>query len=460
MPLRVKIRCYGGLLGDCFLLRFPRTDGAADVSMLIDFGVLQNFPAGESRLPAIAADIHRETGGKLDIVVVTHRHWDHVCGFGKAPGYADTVGELWMSWVENPDDPAGRRITGNVAKTEARLAAFAEQAGAALGLAASSFPELTEINNALTFTASASAAPGPGAKRLTTPGCIDLVRAKVTGAARYFHPSDRIAIPGSNVAAWVLGPPTDERLLADQDPSADKHEVFKLTDGMLGEALGGDDAPAALRPPFEVKKSLDFPPKPGQNPAAADWLAGHYGNEPWRRVDGIGMEALALQFDNIVNNTSLVLAFELEPGGDVLLFAADAQVGNWQSWRQIAWPDKADPEQRIAELLGRVVFYKVGHHGSINATASAEGLDRMTSPKLRAFIPVVESFARAKKPKGWDMPHESMRRVLETRACGRVARGDMALPDAFMTATDGFAPPVFTPDPADPSLPFHIDFEF
>ena len=58
------------------------------------------------------------------------------------------------------------------------------------------------------------------------------------------------------------------------------------------------------------------------------------------------------------------------------------------------------------------------------------------------------------------MPHESMRRVLEARANGRVARGDMVLPDAFMTATDGFEPPVFTPDPADPGLPFHIDFEF
>ncbi len=459
MPPRIKIRCYGGLLGDCFLLRFPQTDGSADRSMLIDFGVLQNFTAGEKRLPAIAADIHRETGGKLDIVVVTHRHWDHVCGFGKAPGYADSVGELWMSWIENPDDATGRRITGNVAKTEAKLAAFAEQAGAALGVGASSFPELAEIDNALTFTASAMTAAPPGAARLTTPGCIDLVRGKVTGASRYFHPSDRIEIPGSGVVAWVLGPPTDEKLLADQEPSADDHEVYKLTDGMLGEAPD-DGVATSLRPPFEAKKSLDFPPKPDQNPIAAQWLSDHYDHEPWRRVDGIGMEALALQFDNIVNNTSLVLAFELEPGGDVLLFAADAQVGNWQSWRQIAWPDKADPEQRMADLLGRVVFYKVGHHGSINATASAEGLDRMTSPKLRAFIPVVESFARAKKPKGWDMPHESMRRVLETRASGRVARGDMVLPDAFTTAADGFAPPVFTPDPADPSLPFHIDFEF
>ncbi len=457
MPARVKVRCYGGLLGDCFLLRFPQANGAADVSMLIDFGVLQHFTEGEARLGPIAGDIHQETGGHIDIAVVTHRHWDHVCGFGKQPGYADTVGELWMSWIEDPNDPVGRRITGNVADTEAKLAAFAGQATAALGAAADTFPELGAIDNALTFTASAHGA----AHGLTTVGCVDALRSKLipTGQSRYFKPGTKIAIPGSDVVAWVLGPPTDEKLLGDQEPSADKHEVYK----MVG-VDNPDPDPAkddTLKPPFDGTRGLSFPVVPGQNAKAAEWLSKHYDTEAWRRVDGIGMEALAFTFDNIVNNTSLVLAFELSPGGDVLLFAADAQVGNWQSWRTIAWPDQADPAARIDDLLGRVVFYKVGHHGSINATASTEGLDRMTSPKLRAFIPVVEDFARNKKPKPWDMPHESMRRVLDTRTSGRIARGDAALPAAFAGDPAGFPVPVFTvADPANPAMPFHIDFEF
>jgi len=36
------------------------------------------------------------------------------------------------------------------------------------------------------------------------------------------------------------------------------------------------------------------------------------------------------------NNTSLVLAIELEDG-DVMLFAGDAQVGNWLSWQDLTW---------------------------------------------------------------------------------------------------------------------------
>ena len=28
-----------------------------------------------------SADIEAETGGRIDVLVVTHEHWDHVSGF-------------------------------------------------------------------------------------------------------------------------------------------------------------------------------------------------------------------------------------------------------------------------------------------------------------------------------------------------------------------------------------------
>ena len=54
----------------------------------------------------------------------------------------------------------------------------------------------------------------------------------------------------------------------------------------------------------------------------------------WRRIDQdwlYSAEQLALEMNNDTNNGSLVLAFELSPGGKVLLFAADAQRGSWVS---------------------------------------------------------------------------------------------------------------------------------
>src|SRR6266699_2202355 len=66
--------------------------------------------------------------------------------------------------------------------------------------------------------------------------------------------------------------------------------------------------------------------------------------------------------DSMTNNTSLVLAIELADG-DVLLFAADAQVGNWLSWQDLKWTVGTSPVTG-PDLLKRTIFYKVGHHGS------------------------------------------------------------------------------------------------
>lgn len=156
-----------------------------------------------------------------------------------------------------------------------------------------------------------------------------------------------------------------------------------------------------------------------------------------RRIDGewvAGAEALAMKLDSDTNNTSLVLAFEL-PDADrrVLLFAADAQVGNWLSWGDQGYPAEpkaGETQQAVDQLLARTVFYKVGHHGSHNATARDRGLKLMTHPELTAAIPVVEAVARIQGPgkktpgKGWHMPYEPMYEDLKHRTKGRIVRGD------------------------------------
>ena len=71
--------------------------------------------------------------------------------------------------------------------------------------------------------------------------------------------------------------------------------------------------------------------------------------------------------NNATNNASLVLAFELSKGGKVLLFVGDAQAGNWWSWSEGEFDDDGT-KVTAQDLLGRTVLYKVGHHGSYNAT--------------------------------------------------------------------------------------------
>jgi hypothetical protein len=167
--------------------------------------------------------------------------------------------------------------------------------------------------------------------------------------------------------------------------------------------------------------------------------------EEWRRIefDWLSVSAeLALQLDNAVNNTSLVLAIELVDSGHVLLFAGDAQVGNWLSWGKLTWTvtDQAGGAERqvtLEELLARTVLYKVGHHGSHNGTLRERGLELITHPDLVAIIPVDQAYAADKK--GWAMPHPPLYERLVEKCQSRVIRTDRAWPTKSDKKPDGLS---------------------
>ncbi len=140
------------------------------------------------------------------------------------------------------------------------------------------------------------------------------------------------------------------------------------------------------------------------------WNLYYNKDHDWRSIENDWLHnagALALNLDSYTNNTSLVIAIELEDSDKVLLFPADAQIGNWLSWTEAV--DDKNPEPRLkwqvtkkgkqetvtaGELLKRTVFYKVGHHASHNATARKHGLELMTSEELVAMITVDEAVAK------------------------------------------------------------------
>ena len=151
----------------------------------------------------------------------------------------------------------------------------------------------------------------------------------------------------------------------------------------------------------------------------------YFAGADWRRIDGEWLGSatdLALALQSYTNNTSLVLALELgEPGkGDVLLFAGDAQVGNWESWQ--AWTCESGGLKLTGpDLLKRTIFYKVGHHGSHNATLKQHGVDQMDGLKA-AIIPVDE--VEAKKKRWGSMPLPDLIAALEKKVPGMLFRTD------------------------------------
>jgi len=247
----------------------------------------------------------------------------------------------------------------------------------------------------------------------------------------------------------VLGPPRDDAKLRQLDPSKGEQREVYLARGEDVETVSGLAAIHGDRAGHERLEDQPFarlywrPYKTlqGRNvELKREKLVSHpivklyeATRPPSARIDGewLGsIESLALKIDGDVNNTSLALALEVTETR-VLLFPADAQVGNWLSWKDQTYPvddTKDGPRLTIDTLLARTVFYKVGHHASHNATLRERGLELMTDPDLCAMIPVVEKTAQEQKtknvPKGWAMPYSELYKRLKERTGGRILRGD------------------------------------
>jgi hypothetical protein len=75
--MSLTVRAYNVLFGDCILLSWDEDDG--EHHAWVDFGNLSTEP--NVMFDAIYDDVLAQTGGRLDLVLVTHRHLDHLEGF-------------------------------------------------------------------------------------------------------------------------------------------------------------------------------------------------------------------------------------------------------------------------------------------------------------------------------------------------------------------------------------------
>jgi hypothetical protein len=247
-------------------------------------------------------------------------------------------------------------------------------------------------------------------------------------ADSYLQPGDVIEkdwLPG--VRIYVLGPPMD--LDAIRNMTGKTGESFEsnkhgadVAFTMALRAQGDGKLDRQLRP-FDEALAWPEQDRTEDNLWMTDLLHA-YDAEDWRRIDNdwlLSAGNLALQVDNAINNTSLVLAFELIESNKVLLFVGDAQVGNWKSWQNLTFTLPDGRNVTVQDLLARTVFYKVGHHGSGNATLRS-GLAAMTNPNLVAAIPTHETWAADEK--GWEMPAPKLKPALRERTKGRIIRAD------------------------------------
>ena len=281
--------------------------------------------------------------------------------------------------------------------------------------------EATELGGILEFFGAAKGA--------STGDALQNVR-KASSKLRYCLPTDAPVEPaGADARFYVLGPPHDEKRLRKINPSAGEKETYGLALANFQMFMDGAGTALELEDrgrPFDQQYEIPFPFAAEMDFFKQQYWKPEASPDNWQRIDTDslgGSSELALQLDSLTNNTSLVLAIEL-PDGNVLLFAADAQVGNWLSWQDLKWT--VDGKTVTGpDLLKRAIVYKVGHHGSHNATLKEKGLDQMEQLRV-AMIPVDQMMA-AKK--GWrHMPLDELVTALRERAKGAVLRVDKPMP--------------------------------
>jgi hypothetical protein len=449
---RARVRMYRHGLGDCFLLTFPR-EGKPPFHMLIDCGALARDATFMTRIVKHIRDTVRggETTGKarLDVVVATHEHKDHVSGFNQAREVFNDdfdFGAVWLGWTENLGKPEIKKIKETrrraIAKLEAMLAS---------PLAAAAGDALDGVAALLGFSQDEDKT---GCGRVADALEYLKLRGKDAGDLRYLEPGgEPFGLDGvDGVRVFVLAPPRDPILLKSSEVTERmKNEgvIYHLSStgevGMdaLGAALAGSPGTAEDRyHPFSAEHRITRTVADLSNAGASmpnpyfsaleAFVTETYDDpkQAWRRIDHDWLSAfgqLALDLDNDTNNTCLVLAIEFQKTRDVLLFVGDAQVGSWQSWAKLEFkvPGREEPLPAL-DLLARTVFYKVGHHCSHNATLKTGGLELMTRDDLVAFIPLDQATARKQGTKGWDMPAPPLFRALKEKAAKRVVISDVA----------------------------------
>jgi beta-lactamase superfamily II metal-dependent hydrolase len=435
----IVVRMYdlGEGQGDCFLLRFL-DDNELPYNILIDCGSYWRTKDEKSRFEEIAKDIVTVTNKHVNVLIVTHEHWDHLSGFSLAEEEFSklVIDEVWMAWTENTaGDELAESLNKKYEKVRNALAAVSQK------FEGTDDPWVNAMTAVLSFSKNSDKV-------------MDNIRDSFgSNPPRFCYPEHSpIVLPGvSNLRFFVLGPLRNKGLLKELAAEKAVHgEPLMINEStsfaaavlssfgknmLSSEERSKNKYLSDLCLPFDQKYGLAKKDALLHKVDGENFFEEYYGpddpKKSWRHIENDWLFSagnMALQMDGYTNNTSLVLAIEMLDTGKVLLFTGDAEKDIWECWSDLEWTvDDLNGESLCYSGLGVVSktgFLKVAHHGSVNGTL-VDFLDEMKED-LVAMMPVNRVAA---EKKGWDHPNETLLGIINDKTSGRLIRADYRVAD-------------------------------
>jgi hypothetical protein len=359
-PTHVRIRALNTGFGECLHVTFTYPS-ARPRNLLIDFGSTKasSFgpPGGMTAIAEKIRDDCREAGGngKLDMLVATHRHADHISGFAGESGKIVRALEpslVVQPWTEDPalDPNAPGPAAAGGGNHGLRARAVAAQLSEMQAFAQAVRDEVPRLQAAktvpktlveqLSFLGDTNISNREAVENLMTMG-----KKRIYASFGTRLPIGRV-LPGVEID--VVGPPTlkqSSAIARQTDTDQDEFWHVAARRALAAQAARGTAGRVFSKSP--VARSV---------PQEARWVI--------PRIDRMRAEemlSIVRSLDDALNNTSLILLFKIK--GKLLVFPGDAQLENWR----YALSESSRSEAIRADVA-RACFYKVGHHGSLNAT--------------------------------------------------------------------------------------------